>query len=87
MADDDATTTGTGPATDGDLADHLREQDRHLEDMQERVDELGESITAAAERAEDDGLLPEDDPADRRPTFADADPGGDDHDEHGMSSA
>ena len=44
------------------------------EEMQERLDRLGEGIESAREKAENDGLLPEDDPQDREPTLADPDP-------------
>lgn len=44
------------------------------DEMQQRLDDLGESIDAARERAEADGLLPEDDPEDREATLADPDP-------------
>jgi hypothetical protein len=44
------------------------------EEMQQRLDELGEDIDRTREKAEADGLLPEDDPEDREPTFADPDP-------------
>lgn len=42
--------------------------------MQERLDELEEDIKRTREQAEADGLLPEDDPHQRKPTFADPDP-------------
>ena len=45
------------------------------DEMQERLDELGENIERVRDQAEADGLLPEDDPEDRKPTFADPDPG------------
>jgi hypothetical protein len=44
------------------------------DEMQERIDRLGDDIKRAREQAEADGLLPEDDPKDREPTFADPDP-------------
>lgn len=44
------------------------------EEMQRRLDELAESTAAARQQAERDGLLPEDDPAEREPTLADPDP-------------
>ena len=42
--------------------------------MQHRLDELEEDIKRTREQAEADGLLPEDDPHHRKPTFADPDP-------------
>ena len=54
------------------------------DEMQRRLDELGEGIDAAREQAERDGLLPEDDPDEREPTLADPNPGGADDD--GMPS-
>ncbi|HEV7762163.1 MAG TPA: hypothetical protein VGO78_24305 [Acidimicrobiales bacterium] len=47
------------------------------DEMQRRLDELGEGIDAAREQAERDGLLPEDDPDERKPTLADPNPAGD----------
>ena len=44
--------------------------------MQDRLDELEEDIKQAREQAERDGLLPEDDPHERKPTFVDPDPEG-----------
>jgi len=44
------------------------------DEMQQRIDELGEKIDRAREQAEADGLLPEDDPDERKPTLADPDP-------------
>lgn len=45
------------------------------DEMQERVDELGEEIDAARRQAVEDGLLPDPHP---RPTFIDPDGDGDD---------
>jgi hypothetical protein len=42
--------------------------------MQQRVDELGDDIEATRRRVEADGLLPEDDPGDRDPSLHDPDP-------------
>ncbi|HLM65588.1 MAG TPA: hypothetical protein VK306_14925 [Acidimicrobiales bacterium] len=42
--------------------------------MQQRLDDLEAGIEATRERAEADGLLPEDDPEDRNPTLADPHP-------------
>lgn len=42
---------------------------------QERLDELGERIDSVRGRAEDDGLLPEDDDDERDPTFIEPAPG------------
>jgi hypothetical protein len=53
------------------------------DEMQRRLDELGEGIDAAREQAERDGLLPEDDADEREPTLADPNPGGD-ADDDGM---
>jgi hypothetical protein len=44
------------------------------EDMQRRLDDLEENIDRAREQAEADGLLPEDDADERKPTLADPDP-------------
>lgn len=44
------------------------------EEMQQRLDELGDDIDKVREKAEADGLLPEDDAEEREPTFADPDP-------------
>lgn len=44
------------------------------DEMQERLDKLGEGIESARERAERDGLLPEDDLEERKPTLADPQP-------------
>jgi hypothetical protein len=44
------------------------------DEMQQRLDELGDDIDRVREKAEADGLLPEDDPEDREPTLADPDP-------------
>jgi hypothetical protein len=44
------------------------------DEMQERLDQLGENIEAARDQAERDGLLPEDDPSERKPTLADPEP-------------
>jgi hypothetical protein len=44
------------------------------DEMQHRLDELEDDIKRAREQAERDGLLPEDDAEDRKPTFADPDP-------------
>ena len=49
------------------------------DDMQRRLDELGEDIERSRRQAEADGLLPEDDP--HEPTFADPDPEHDGDDE------
>jgi hypothetical protein len=51
------------------------------DDMQRRLDELGEDIERSRRQAEADGLLPEDDPHERKPTFADPDPEHDGDDE------
>lgn len=45
------------------------------EEMQRRLDELAKETDSVRERAERDGLLPEEDPAEREPTLADPDPG------------
>lgn len=52
----------------------------NTDEMQKRVDELGEDIEATRRQAEDDGLLPDSDPD---PTFIDPDADGrrDDADE------
>ncbi|HEY8525281.1 MAG TPA: hypothetical protein VIL48_09970 [Acidimicrobiales bacterium] len=44
------------------------------EEMQQSIDQLGRDTAAVREKAEADGLLPEDDPAERQPTLADPDP-------------
>lgn len=44
------------------------------EEMQERLDRLGEGIESARNKAKADGLLPEDEPEERDPTLADPDP-------------
>lgn len=48
--------------------------DKRTDEMQRRLDELGENIEAAREQAEADGLLPEDDADDREPTLENPDP-------------
>lgn len=45
------------------LRQHLDEVDSRPDEMQERLDELGEGIEAARRQAESDDLLPEDDEA------------------------
>jgi hypothetical protein len=52
-----------------------------LDGMQERLDNLEADTEAVREKAEADGLLPEDDPADMEPTLANPDPQGGDHGE------
>jgi hypothetical protein len=47
---------------------------RTPEEMQERLDRLGEGIESAREKAKKDDLLPEDEPEDREPTLADPEP-------------
>ena len=42
--------------------------------MQHRLDDLEADIKRTREQAEADGLLPEDDPEEREPTFANPDP-------------
>jgi hypothetical protein len=49
-----------------------------LDRMQERLDKLEADDKAVREKAEADGLLPEDDPAEKAPTFADPNPAGGD---------
>jgi hypothetical protein len=54
------------------LEDHLDEVTERPEEMQERLDDLGEGIDAARRQARDQGLLPDEDesselPAVRRP--------------------
>jgi hypothetical protein len=44
------------------------------DEMQQQLDDLGDDIDRVREKAETDGLLPEDDPEDREPTLADPDP-------------
>jgi hypothetical protein len=76
-AADDATDDGSGVASDDDrtpaarLEDHLDEVTERPEEMQERLDDLGESIDAARRQAQDDDLLPED--ADTSPDLPPAD--------------
>lgn len=45
------------------------------DEMERRLNELEEGIEAARRRAEADGLLPEEEPAEREPTLADPTPG------------
>jgi hypothetical protein len=47
---------------------------REPDEMQERLDRLGEEIESTREKAEEDDLLPEDEPEEREPTLADPDP-------------
>ena len=51
------------------------------DDMQRRLDELGEDIERSRAQAKADGLLPEDDPHKRKPSLADPDPADDPDDD------
>jgi hypothetical protein len=47
---------------------------RTPEEMQERLDRLGEGIESARRKAQADDLLPEDEPEEQEPTLADPEP-------------
>jgi len=49
-------------------------QPRRDDEEQERLDQLGRDIEATRRRAVDDGLLPETDPDEAKPSLADPDP-------------
>jgi hypothetical protein len=64
-----ATPDDDAPSPIERLRDHLDEVSEKPDDMQQRLDELGESIETTRRQAEDDDLLPASEGEDSEPAF------------------